>query len=442
MTILLNVVYCGLILLVSPWLVYAAVRHGKYRAGWAEKFLGNVPLRQGTRPCVWFHAVSVGEVNVLQSLLAQFDRECPDFDYVVSTTTATGYQVARQKYGSHRVCYCPLDFSWAVKRACDRIRPDLLVLVELEVWPNLIRVAHQRSIPVAIVNGRLSVASFRGYGKIRRLMQGVLRHVDWIGVQTNEYAERFRHLGAAPQCVEVTGSLKFDGAETDRSNPRTRDLARLIRRQPTDMLWIAGSTQDPEEAIVLTAFAQLRAAHPELRMVIVPRHPERFDDVARLLARSGFSWCRRSQLTEPLEQRVDIVLVDTMGELSAWWGMAEIAFVGGSLGDRGGQNMIEPAAYGAAVCFGPNTRNFRDVVERLLQRQAADVVTDCRSLGAFVERCLADPAWRAKRGQAARQLVLDHQGATDRTFQRLIGLIDSVQTTSSPRSISSRRSVA
>ena len=294
------------------------------------------------------------------------------------------------------------------------------MLTELELWPNLIRLADRQGIPVVIVNGRLGEASFRGYRRIRFLMRHVLQRVSWIGAQTETYAHRFVQLGADPRRVAVTGSVKFDGAETDRHNARTAELARLAHLGPQDMVFLAGSTQDPEERLALETFQQLLPQFPALRLILVPRHPERFDEVARMLDSTGVLWQRRSQLESARRPEARVLLVDTIGELGAWWGVAQVAFVGGSFGDRGGQNMIEPAAYGAAVSFGPNTWNFRDVVQLLCQGDAAQVVRDGADLTRFVRRCLEDEPFRCSLGQRAQQLVRQNQGAAARTCEQLV----------------------
>ena len=458
---LFNLVYVVLVVIFSPWLLWRAIRQGKYRTGYREKLLGWVPRRapEDRRPCVWFHAVSVGEVNLLAPLLRRIAEQQPDWQCVLSSTTPTGLALARKKYPDIPSFYAPLDFSWAVRRAVARVRPSLLVLVELELWPNLIRAARSAGAKVALINGRLSQRSYSGYRWIRPWIGGLLRQVDLVAVQNAEYAERFLALGARPESVVITGSMKFDGVQTDRSNPATRRLAQLAALEPEDIIFLAGSTQAPEEALAVETFRQLADRWPRLRLVLVPRHPERFDEVARLLERSGFCWVRRTELDKyisdgssasqpdrPAEtssgrqtedrpggdfacrpgrklREARILLVDTVGELGAWWGTAQVAFVGGSLGRRGGQNMIEPAAYGAAVCFGPNTQNFRDIVGILLAREAAVVVRSGQELTAFVRRCLEDPAWAAQLGQRAQALVLEQQGATDRTFQHLQSLM-------------------
>ncbi len=421
---LLNFLYFVTILVASPAILWAAWQKGKYREGFAEKLLGRVPIRQGDRHSVWLHAVSVGEVNLLGVLIADLQRRRPDWELCVSTTTKTGYDLARKKYGQElSVFYCPLDFSWAVHCAVQRVRPDLLLLAELELWPNLIAAVKDHGGKVAIVNGRLSENSFRGYRRLGSLAGAVLQSIDLIAAQDDATAERFRSLGANVKTVVTTGSLKYDGAETDRNNPRTQMLKKLAGFRDADTVWVAGSTQEPEEAICLRLFQELHEEHPELKLVLVPRHPDRFDEVANLLNHSGLPWKRRSCLEEG-NRDFAILLVDSVGELGAWWGTARIGFVGGSFGDRGGQNMIEPAAYGVATSFGPNTRNFRDIVTALLAADGARVVTDEGALEAFVAGCLALPNEAATLGERARELVATQLGATGRTMDLLEDLAD------------------
>lgn len=421
---LLNLLYLAAILVASPYLLYAAIRYGKYREGWRQKFLGSVPLRSGKNKCIWLHAVSVGEVNLLAPLIARWDAQYPDWECVISTTTLAGYALARKRYSPRTVFYCPLDFTWSTRRAIRRIRPDLLVLAELELWPNLVSAAKNFGAKIAIINGRLGDKSLRGYQRIGFLTRRTLEQIDLIAAQNEEYAQRFRQLGAIPSAVAVTGSIKFDGAQSDRTNPVTRRLAALAGIQDTDQVFLAGSTQEPEESIAVEVYSKLVTEHPNLRLILVPRHSERFDEVARMLDKSGLPWQRRSTIeSEGLNPAARILLVDAIGELAAWWGTAAIAFVGGSLGKRGGQNMIEPAAYGAAVSFGPNTWNFRDVVAMLLAREAAVVIKDGAEMESFVRRCLENTEYAQALGQNARSLVLEQLGAADRTVELLCKLV-------------------
>jgi len=435
---LLNLFYLLLLLLTLPWFLWQAVRKGKYRAGYAAKLLGLVPRRTGDKTCLWLHAVSVGEVNLLAPLLAIIAQERPDWECVISTTTATGMALGKRKYPQFTVFYCPLDFSWAVRESMRRVRPDLLVLAELELWPNLIRAAKEAGAKTAIINGRLGEKSFRGYKLIRPFVASVLKNLDLLAVQDETYAGRFQALGARPETIHVTGSIKYDGVRTERRNPDTQRLAGLAGFASDDIIFLAGSTQEPEEAMALETFRALSPQWPQLRLVLAPRHPERFPAVAKLLERSGFAWRRRTALKEPTAEEhyhcpntaskipePRILLIDVLGELAAWWGTARIAFVGGSMGSRGGQNMLEAAAYGAAVSFGPNTWNFHDIVSAMLAHQAAVVVHDQAELTAFVRRCLEQPDFADDLGRRAQQLVRSRQGADMRTWQLLFHLLAS-----------------
>ncbi len=417
---LFNLAYGATLTVVSPYLLYQMICKGKYREGWKEKFLGLIPCRTEAQPCIWMHAVSVGEVNLLAPLVDQLVREYPHFDCVISTTTATGMAVARTKFPDLRVFYCPLDFTWATRRAIRRIRPTLIVLTELEIWPNLISAAKRSGASVAVINGRLSARSFRRYLLVHRFMHPVFRMIDCVCAQSPNYAERFITLGVARDRVVVTGSMKFDGVQTRRDNPESNHFRRLAGIQPGDVVFLAGSTQAPEEALALNTFRALRGRYPQLRLILVPRHPHRFGEVARLLDVAGTTWQRRTELDgRGADPQARVLLVDTVGELKAWWGLADIAYVGGSLGNRGGQNMIEPAAYGAALSFGPFTQNFKDVVELLLAADAARVVRNQQELTAFVQWCLQLPDVAQAMGERARQVVLQNQGATSRTLLKL-----------------------
>ena len=322
MPYLLNLIYLLLIVLSLPWLVWQSVRKGKYREGYAAKFLGRVPRRTSDKTCLWLHAVSVGEVTLLAPLLRQIQEQRPDWECVLSTTTMTGMALAKKKYPKHTVFYCPLDFSWAVQAAMRRVRPDVLVLAELELWPNLIRAAKRHGARVALINGRLGEKSFRGYRRLRPLVAGLLRQIELLAVQDETYAERFRALGARPESVHVTGSMKYDGAQTDRGNPATRRLAALAGFSDDDIVLLAGSTQEPEEAMAMATLGELRQRHPRLRLVLVPRHPDRFETVARLLDSSGIAWQRRTALdcqaaTDSSPSSAPLVLlVDVVGELA------------------------------------------------------------------------------------------------------------------------------
>lgn len=430
---ILNLVYLLLLVAVSPIIMYRRIALGKYREGWPEKFLGRLPQRvDPSRECVWLHAVSVGEVLQLRTLIDELTEQRPATDIVITTTTNTGFAVAREKFPQHTVCYFPLDFTWAVNRALDRIRPSVVVLVELELWPNFILAASRKGIPLVLANGRISEKSFRGYRRIRPLMRSLLTRFHHLGSQNDTYAARLVALGAVAESVTVTGSIKFDHIETDRENPQTRALGDAFGLRSDEPVFIAGSTQAPEEQYAIDAWQAASQTHPGLRLILVPRHKERFEEVASLVKRLGFPLIRRSDVLsgpsgdDSASQRAPVLLLDTLGELSACWGLADIAFVGGSLTKRGGQNMIEPAAYGAAVLFGPNTWNFRDVVELLLDEAAASVVADADSLARKVDELLKNPLHAREQGRISQRLVLAQQGATARTVDLVIDALPGV----------------
>ena len=429
--VLLNLAYCLLLAAVSPVLIYRSFVHGKYRDRWGEKLFGRLPAQGKValgNERYWFHAVSVGEVLLLQSILPALRARLPEAEIVLTTTTSTGHAVAREKFPKVTVCYFPLDFSWAVRRALSRIQPTQIVLVELELWPNFLKEARHRQIPVSLINGRLSESSFRGYSRIRWLLRPVLKSFHLIAAQNETYADRFVELGARPNCVHVTGSAKFDRVQTNRRNRHTLELRESFGLKDCETVFIAGSTQDPEEKIALETWLELRSEFPELRLILVPRHKERFEETARLVQSYGVPLLRRSTLTsgetDSVPAETPVLLLDTLGELSACWGLADFAFVGGSMGSRGGQNMIEPCGYGAAVCFGPNTRNFRDVVESLLARQAAKVVEDRAALSATIRDWLTDRQSAVTLGIAAREFVLSQSGASEQTIDLLLGASD------------------
>ncbi len=421
----LNVAYVGLLVIFSPIILYRAVAHGKYRQGFRQKFLGLVPelpQLQAPKRRIWFHAVSVGEINLLRPLLAMIREERPDWECVVSTTSLTGMQLAKRLYAAdHKVFYCPLDFSWAVFTAIRRIRPNMLVLAEQEIWPNLFYAAKKHGVKLALINGRFGESGYRRYKRFRLFFRPILRMLDVIAVQSETYAGWFHSVGAYGDTIEITGSMKFDGAQTDRNNPKTVQLANLAGiNVDSEIVFLAGSTQEPEEEYALDAFEKLKDSWPQLKLILVPRHPERFEAVANLLESRGVDWMRRTQLdSQPDKKGKRVLLVDCVGELGAWWGVSKIAFVGGSMGSRGGQNMLEPAAFGAAVSFGPNTKNFRDIVDLLLQNDAAIVVHDSNEMFKFVQKCLEQPDFARQLGDRGCELVKRNLGATKKTLNLL-----------------------
>jgi len=430
MSYLLNLIYLFVLLLLSPFLVYKAIATGKYRRGFGAKFLGRVPPTRPPHPrplfpsetkCIWFHGVSVGEIHLLRQVVSKYRQRHPEHQLVISTTTDTGHDEARKCFPDLPIIYWPFDFSWAVNTALRRVQPDLVVLAESEIWPNFLWAAKKRGVKLALINGRMSPRSAGRFKKLRWLVRGLFAKFDVVAAQTAEYAGHYRELGA--RNVIVTGSVKYDGAPTDRHNAETLALREMFGIGPDDLVWVAGSTQAPEEEIVLGIYRRAAVQFPNLRLIIVPRQKDRFDDVANLLEGSGVPFVRRSALplrSLTIPTRHQVILVDTIGELSAVWGLANIAFVGGSLdGQRGGQNMIEPAAYGAAVLFGPHTWNFKDTVARLKDGGAAVECANAADLERELLQLLGDAESRMHLGDAAKRFVQSQQGATEKTLQAL-----------------------
>ena len=423
---LLNAAYLVAVILALPWVAWRRLSGGRPVAAPWRRFTGRIDVaaKPATAARAWLHGVSVGEVQLLGVLAEELHRQASAagvrLDCVISSSTTTGLEVAAKRFGADHAFPCPLDFSWAVEAVLDRIRPDVLVLGELELWPNLLSGARGRGIPIIVANARMSERSAAGYARIRPLARRMLAAVSLVAARSRTDADRFAALGARD--VVVTGSMKFDGVRGDRGAADVARLRTLAGFAADDVVFLAGSTQDPEERLAADAFRALRDRHPRLRLVIVPRHVERAAEIAALLDGLGLAWTSRSRLTAdaPLPPG-HVLLVDTTGELGWWWGTATIAFVGGSLdGRRGGQNMLEPAAYAAAVSFGPHTRNFRDEVSRLLDADAAVRVDDGAALTAFVARCLTEPAWAAALGRRAAELVASQRGAVAATARLVL----------------------
>lgn len=473
---LLDILYCLLLVTVSPLVIYRSARFGRYRRGIRQKFCGLQPddlehlgiarprelgdyetrSRQaagwprlgGTRPSgvrgpepvdhdrasepsppppplVWFHAVSVGEVNLIAGLVAAYRAANPEHRVVISTTTDTGYDLARSRFSDLPVFFLPLDLSWAVKRTFQTLRPSLLVLAELEIWPNLVRFAQHSGCRVAIANGRLSERSGRRYQRLRRFFAPTFQRLDWVGCQDAESARRFLACGTRQEALTITGSIKFDNAPENRDTLEVHRLARWTGVDPWHQVLIAGSTQAGEELAALATYRELSPLYRQLRLIIVPRHKERFDEVAELIRGSGFQLRRRSDQHSPAEHwsADTVILADTIGELRHWWGLSRIAFVGGSFGNRGGQNMLEPAGYGCATCFGPHTENFAEIASRLLQADAAVRVPTPAEFTRFVAKCLEQPHQAEDLGLRARAVVQKHRGATAKTVEQLGRLV-------------------
>jgi len=428
MRLFINVLYLLAGLAFAPVVLYRRLRHGRYRQGWAQRF-GKIERRTESKKCIWLHAVSVGEVNAAKTLLAELEQQFHDFEIVVSTTTDTGFARASKLLGeTHSVFYFPFDFSQVMRRAFRRIDPTICLLMELEVWPNFVFTARRREVPVVVVNGRISDKSFAQYRRIRRLTRLFFGKIDLVLAQTEQYAERFRQLGCPARRVVVTNSLKYDTAQiADRIDgadalAETLDLADA-------RLWVAGGTGPDEEKIILETYKSLveETQFADVRLAVVPRKPERFDEVAQLIEQMGFPLVRYSLLKgatdRPPCDSKPVVLGDTMGDLRKFYSLATIAFVGRSLVPMGGSDMMEAAALGKCTLFGPHAFNFRQTVEALLAQQGAIQVADGNALLRTLRKCLAEPDHAESIAQNGQDVIRQNQGATARSVTQIKRLL-------------------
>ncbi len=389
--------------------------------------MGHVRPRAGGGPGVLVHAVSLGEMNATAELVRQLRAARPDVGVVVSVTTQTGYERGRQLYpvaSGVQVVRFPLDFSGAVNRLLDAARPAAVVLMEGELWPNFLLQCDRRRVPVALVNGRVTPSSYRKYLAGGRVTRAMLGRLAVACVQDEAYAGQFRRLGARD--VVVTGTMKFDTALVADRVPGDAALRAAVGLTGGGPVWVCGSTGPGEEAAVLDVYRALKSEHPGLRLAIVPRHPQRFDEVARLIAARG-PLVRRSGGPVAGSDPAAVVLGDTMGELRTFYGLADLVFVGRSLVDLGhrqrGSDMIEPAALGRPTVVGRWTQNFADAVRAFRAADAMAEVTDAAALRAVVGAWLSDPAAAADVGRRARAVVGENRGATARHVERVVRLL-------------------
>jgi 3-deoxy-D-manno-octulosonic-acid transferase len=412
----------GMILTLPYWLMQMS-RHGKYRTGLGER-LGKVSDRVALlagESAIWVHAVSVGEVLAASRLVEELRQRFPHHRVVVSTTTDTGQKQARKHFGSENVFYFPMDFAFAIRPYLRSLRPELVVIAETEFWPNFLRLAHASGARVAVVNARISDRSWPSYRRLRFLLSRVLQGVDLFLAQTEEDARRLRDIGAPSDRVQVSGNLKFD-VPPPPMPPIVASLCAAFEQAGAGPVIVCGSTVDEEEPLLLRAFENILASHPRAVMILAPRHPERFAEVAQLLEKLGIRYWRRSLWSgDPIVGGV--LLIDTIGELAALYSLADIAFVGGSLVPRGGHNIIEPAQYGVPIVVGPHTENFRDMVGLFQSREAVRVVSSAEFPLALME-LISNQTVRAALGRRAAETLRSQTGATQRTAEALEKLLE------------------
>jgi 3-deoxy-D-manno-octulosonic-acid transferase len=415
-------------ILVSPYFLYQAIRYNKYIGSLGQR-LGHLPISFNVdgEESIWIHAVSVGEALTARALVADLKARYPRLRLFLSTTTIAGQQVARRSLQHvDAVFYFPFDWAVTSRRTLNLVKPRLFIMMETEIWPNLLRLCRRRGVKTVVINGRISSRSYPRYRLIRPFFRRVLADVDRFCMQSEESARRLIDLGADPARVTVTGSLKFDSLETPtpmaHGKPRERVL-RFFRISPGRPVIVAGSTMRGEEAALVAAFARVKTTMPTALLVLAPRQPERFGEVERLARDAGFVTTRKTDLPIDAEPRADVVVLDSIGELAQLYQLATAAFVGGSLADHGGHNILEPAIFGKPIVFGPHMQNFREIADAFLSNGAAVQVQSSRELEDALLALLTDPVRRARLGAAARALVEANRGAKEKTLAAIAELV-------------------
>jgi 3-deoxy-D-manno-octulosonic-acid transferase len=416
-----------LAIVLSPWFLYQALRY--------QKYIGNLAQRMGYLPVsfnldgddsIWIHAVSVGEALTARALVADLRQRYPGLRIFLSTTTLTGQQIARTRLTDvDAVFFLPFDLPPFVNRTLRLVRPKLFIMMETEIWPNLLRACRRKGVKTMLVNGRISSRSYPRYRLARRFFKGVLADVDKFCMQSEESARRITQIGADPARVVVTGSLKFESLESPAAaaGRGAGRVLRFFRIPPGRPVLVAASTLKGEESAVLSAFAAVRRGAPNALLIIAPRKPERFGDAETLARAEGLRVVRRTGLPIDAEPRADVVILDSIGELAHLFQVATVVFVGGSLVDHGGHNILEPAVHGKPIVFGPHMQNFAEIAEAFLNSQAAIQVHDAGQLTDVCVRLVGDSVERARLGAAARALVEANRGAKPRTLEAVAQLL-------------------
>ncbi len=427
MGLLIDLIYLVAFTCFLPKLLYRMLRQYRYRQGWSQR-MGNVHRIHPEKKCIWIHAVSLGEINATRTLVGAMKKLLPGYEIVISTATDTGYARACGLYEKdHSVFYFPMDFGFTMRKAFANIDPDLILLMELEVWPNLARIAQKRDIPILVVNGRLSERSFPRYKFIGWFTRWMFNKVTYFLVQSAQYAQRFSELGVLPEKIIVTNSLKYDTARITDSLPGADELAQQLRKE-NEPLWVAGGTGPGEEKLIIDLFKMLRVEPglERLRLAIIPRKPERFDEVAGLIDKANLSFLRFSGIrgTKLIdEEKHPVILGDTMGDLNKFYAIASVVFVGRSLVPMGGSDMMEPAALGRCTIFGPHTENFTQTVNALLAENGAILVKDTNELYDVTRKCLSSPDFAQAIAVAGQKVIRQNQGATKKTLETIITVL-------------------
>ena len=414
---MLQFIYSQLIRLLLPFILFRLWWQGRQapelRRNWQQR-LGFVPRASGT--VVWVHAVSVGETIAAAPMVRRLLARNPSITILMTAMTDTGLTQAKKMFGDQvQYAYAPYDTPGSIRRFLNRANPRILVIMETEIWPNMIRQSRSRGVPVFLINARLSERSARGYERVKSLVAPIMRSISWVAAQAEKDAERFRRIGVAASKVTVTGSVKFDVDIPEAVREASRELKASFSSRP---VWIAGSTHEGEEAQLLEAHRQLLNSHPDALLILVPRHPERFESVTEKVSKQAFSLARRSRSEDP--SSADVYLGDTMGELMMLYGVSDVAFVGGSLIERGGHNPLEPAGWGIPVISGPHVFNFETIYQRLVDDRGVVIVSGSDDLFQHLLTLFDDVDERQASGQRALSVVNKNRGALDKVVDGII----------------------
>lgn len=413
----------------SPFFIYKFFTTEKYRAGLKERLgLYNWKKIQKTeKKRIWIHAVSVGETMAASFLASQLHKKIPDCEIFFSTTTVTGQKTAQNRVKwAHKIFYFPLDFSFAVKRAIKQVNPDICILIETEIWPNFLRICKKERIPIIIANGRLSEKSFKGYKRLGPIIKRILQDITLFSMQTNADAERIKRLGAAEDRIRVVGNIKFDQALASSKTVKKEEIRKKFNIPTDKFILLFASTHSGEEKILIPLFKKLKEEKENLFLIIAPRHPERFDEVASIIEKEGMSYLRRTNIENSNSNAAkgyDILLLDSVGELYMLFSVCDLVFMGGSLVPVGGHNLLEAAVFGKPTVFGPHMHNFRDIASIIISNKAGYQVSNEKELIQIMKHFIDNPTELSEASNNCKLIFDENSGATDKNVEIIKGLI-------------------
>jgi len=416
----------------APYILYKMLASERYRSGVYHRF-GKISERKSNKPGIWIHGASVGEVITAKSITEKIDREFPEWETFISTSTNTGYSVARQNFNNKDVFYFPIDLSWVTKKALCKYNPSYIFLIELEIWPNFLASAYKKGIPIIIVNGRISDKSYRAYRTLslisKRFYNSLTNKMNIYCARTEIDAQRFRGLGIPDDRIFVTGTMKYDNIPTRINEDIKKEYKNLFNISDSDIVLIGGSTHEGEEEILLRTYERLKNTYSNLRLILAPRHVERTGDVSNLAKSMGFTPLLKTEIQDSNHQWQDndkeVIIINTVGDLGRIYSISNFVYVGKSLVPLGGQNMMEPAGLGKPVIFGPHTFNFKEEVDLLLRNEAAKMVESENDLYKAIEYLIKDPEAAKVLGLKAQKIVNKERGATERNMEIIRSMLKS-----------------